>query len=175
MDFPSSAAMSPGELVDTCYHEAAHAVIALAVRGYVNFVEIGLHSYMGMTAGGGCSWGSDSKLDLDDVYAIFAAGYVSDVRRGASPEEADQWSAGDRIDLRNFLELSDGVFLTETGREIRFRHGVVRASILMDKRHINRAWKKLGNELVVEYQSGNPRVFGPSVERLVKPILFPLP
>ena len=163
--------MSPSDVVETCYHEAAHAVVALAVGAYVNFIEIGARSYMGMTAGGGCSWGSDNKLDLDDVYAIFAAGYVSDVRRGASPEAADQWSAGDRIDLRNFLGQSDGAFLSETGREIRFRHGVARASILMDKRTVSRAWKKLGDELVVQYREGTSRIYGPMVERLVKPLL----
>jgi hypothetical protein len=173
MESLSSPSMSPSEVVETCYHEAAHAVVALAVGAYVNLIEIGIHSSMGMTAGGGCSWGSDSTLDLDDVYAIFAAGYVSDVRRGASPESADQWSAGDRIDLRNFLGRSDGVFLSETGREIRFRHGVARASFLMDKRAINRAWKKLGDELVVQVRSGTTKMLGPTVERLVRPLLNP--
>jgi hypothetical protein len=163
--------MSAAELVDTCYHEAAHVVVALAVGGYVNFVEIGVHSYMGMTAGGGVSWGSDKELDLDDVYAIFAAGYVSDVRRGASPENADVWSAGDRIDLKKYLERSDAVFLSETGREIRFRHGVAKASVLLEKRQVQRAWKKLGDELVVLYRNGTPRVLGPSLESLVRPIL----
>ena len=157
--------------MDTCYHEAAHGVVAIAVGAYVNYIEIGLSPYMGMLASGGCSWGSYEDLDLEDIYAIFAAGYVSDVRRGASQSVAERQSTGDRIDLRKCLEQSKGIFLTDLGREIRFKQGIDRASELLDKPDVANAWQRLTEDLVERLKQGNARVLRNEVLDVVSPFL----
>jgi hypothetical protein len=159
------------EAIDTCYHEAAHAVVAIAVGAYVNYIEIGPSQFMGMTASGGCSWGTYEELDLDDIYAIFAAGYVSDIRRGSLATVAERQSAGDRIDLRKCIEGSKGIFLTDRGREIRFRQGIDRAAALLDKPEVVNAWQRLTEELVVRLTKGTARVLRNEVLEVISPFL----
>lgn len=146
-------------------------MVAIAVGAYVNFIEVGLTPYMGMIASGGCSWGSYEALDLEDIYAIYAAGYVSDVLRGAAPAVAEQQSAGDRIDLRKCLEESKGIFLSDLGREIRFKQGIDRASELLGKPDVANAWQRLTENLVERLKGGTTRVLRNEVLEVVSPFL----
>jgi hypothetical protein len=169
--FRSTHTMKRSELNDTCYHEAAHAVIAVLVGAFVNHVEIGTRPFMGMQAGGGCSWVRTGDLDWEDVYAIYAAGFVSDIRRGVPPAVADLQSEGDRIDMRKALEEIEGTFLSEKGREIRFRQGVARVETLLDRPEVANAWQVLGAELVTRVSTGTTRMPGPEVMRFVRNLL----
>lgn len=163
--------MKRSDLNDTCYHEAAHAVVAVEVGAFVNHVEIGTRSFMGMTSGGGCSWVRQGDLDLDDLYAIYAAGFVSDIRRGVPPQIADLQSEGDRIYMGKTMEQIGGTALSEKGREIRFRHGVSKAEQILDKPEVSNAWQALGAELVTRVSTGRTRMPGPEVMKFIRNLL----
>ncbi|HWD38057.1 MAG TPA: M50 family metallopeptidase, partial [Fimbriimonas sp.] len=163
--------MEPHELLDICYHEAAHAVVAIAVGAQVNYVEIGKRPYKDMTSGGGCSWGSTHDLPWEEIYAIFAAGYVSDLLRGAPKKRAHAQSEGDRLDMRASLEERSGIFLSEKGREIRFTQGVERASHILAKQDVETAWRRLAEELAAKVRAGSNRMLHIEVMKVVQPHL----
>jgi|GEM_PF-3947272 len=149
------------ELYFATYHQAAHAVTAVALGCRIDFVEIGVDDAE-------IGWSLDTA-SMGDVETICAAGFAMEKLLDRLPEHAWSHSKVDRDLLGALHAERTGLTMNEQVLSERFLEGALWATAMLNHQAIRAAIDLLAEALSDSFDAGTSRVSGADVHAIVGP------